>query len=88
MDGGDICFFPPGREGGSVVYMVEELCEEWQACGARTLEHFVGEEIKAGGLAIFYFVEVGLDFRRGEGSLYGELRKLRGRGVGGKMFST
>ena len=68
--------------------MIEELCEEWQTCGARTLEHFIREEVKAGGLTIFEFVEVGLDFLGGEGSLYRELRKLRGRGVGGEVFGT
>ena len=41
VEGGDICFFPKGREGGGVKYVIEELGEEWQAYGARTLEHFI-----------------------------------------------
>ena len=68
--------------------MIEKLGEEWQTCGARTLKHFIRDEVKACGLTIFEFVEVGLDFLRGEGSLYRELHNLGGRGVGGEVFGT
>ena len=36
MEGGNICFFPEGREGGGVVDMIKEVGEERQAYRACT----------------------------------------------------